>query len=102
MYDANSEAKHHAVPSIASEYTAATTGRHRSVGAFRRRFFFGLSSIWGFIAGVAGLLAVMNASGQHLDDGIGVLPGLIPALGVAAVGSLVIAAAYRESKRRAR
>jgi len=102
MYEAESDAKPHAAPLSASEYTADVTSRHRSAGSFRRRFFFGLASIWGFIVGIAGLLAVMNASGQHLDDGLAVLPGLVPALVLAAAGSLVIAAAYKEAKRRAR
>ena len=102
MYDAESDAKPQLTQLSGTEYSAEATTRHRTGSALRRRFFFGLASIWGFIVGIAGLLAVMGASGQHLEDGLGVLPGLIPALVVAAAGSLVIAAACSESKRRAR
>lgn len=86
----------------ARQYTAGSEVRHRTAGATRRALFFALASIWGFIVGVGGLLAVMGVSGQRLDTNAGVVAGLFPALVLAAAGSIVIAAAYRESKRRAR
>ena len=82
------------------KYTAEAAPRHRS--ALRRLFFFALSAVWGCIVGIAGLLASMNASGQRVDVDSGSVSGIIAALVVAAGGSLVIAGAYRESKRHSR
>ena len=82
------------------EYTVASKPRHRNARGIRRLLFFGLSSVWGFIVGVCGLLVAMSAVGQPVHPGLGVIPGLIPGLLVAAAGGFVVAAAYRESKRR--
>jgi hypothetical protein len=82
------------------EYTVASKPRHRSARRIRRLLFFGLASAWGFIVGVCGFLAAMSAVGQPVHPGLGVIPGLIPGLLVAAAGGFVIAAAYRESKHR--
>jgi len=87
-------------PLTARQYTAASAPRHRS--AVRRLFFFALSAIWGCIVGIAGLLAALSFSGQAIVTDGGVISGLIPAIVLAAVGGLVIAAAYRESKRHSR
>ena len=85
------------------QYTAGPSARHRSSGSARRRLvFFGLASIWGFIVGVVGLLAAIGVEGQHLAARANSLPALIAALLLAGTGGLVVAAAYKESKRRAR
>ena len=102
MSDLDHDAEARDTPLNARQYTAGSEVRHRSAGATRRALFFALASIWGFIVGVAGLLAVMSVSGQRFDADAGVVAGLFPALVLAAAGSIVIAAAYRESKRRAR
>jgi len=94
--------KSQVTPVRESEYTAGSSARHRSVGGARRLFFFSLASIWGFIVGVAGLLAAMSAAGQPVQPGGAAMPGLILALVLAAAGGFVIAAAYKESKRRGR
>jgi putative flippase GtrA len=82
------------------EYTVASKSRHRSARKIRRLAFFGLASVWGFIVGVGGFLAAMSAAGNPVHPGLGASPGLIPGLLIAAAGGFVIAAAYRESKRR--
>ena len=84
------------------QYTVASKPRHRSARGIRRLVFFGLASVWGFIVGVGGFLAAMSAVGQPVHPGPGVIPALIPVLVVAAAGGFVIAAAYREAKRRPR
>ena len=84
------------------EYIAQSEPRHRSTGAMRRLLFFGGSSVWGFMAGVGGFLAAMNAAGQPVQPRPGVISGLLPALAVALVGAFVMNAAYKESKRRSR
>ena len=96
------EARPDARPAGAAEYTVRSGSRHRSAGATRRLFFFALASIWGFIVGVVGFLAAMSATGQPVHPRTVAIPGLIPGLIVAVAGGFVIAAAYRESKRRAR
>jgi hypothetical protein len=102
MSDRELEAKSREPSPRASEYTAGSAMRHRSASATRRALFFALASIWGFIVGVAGLLAVMSVSGQRLETDAGIVGGMLPALVLATAGSVVIAAAYRESKRRSR
>ena len=84
-----------------SQYTAVPATRHRG-RKIRRILFFGLASAWGFMAGVCGLLVAMSAAGQVVQPSPGTIAGLIPALIVAAAGAFVVAAAYKESKRRAR
>jgi len=94
------DADSHGMLDETPEYTVGSRPRHRSAGAIRRLLFFSLASIWGFIAGVGGFLAAMSAAGQPVHPAAGAISGLIPALIVAAAGGFVIAAAYRESKRR--
>ena len=84
------------------EYSAESTTRHRSSSANRRRLFFGLASLWGFIAGVVGLLISMSFAGQPVRPSEAAIPGLIPTAVVAVGGGYVMAAAYNESKRRSR
>jgi hypothetical protein len=93
--DAEPQVVSHRTP----EYTVGSRPRHRSARAIRRLVFFALASIWGFIVGVCGFLAAMNAAGQPVHPSSAAISGLIPALIIAAAGGFVIAAAYRESKR---
>ena len=102
MSDGEHESESHLSPPIGRQYTAGSAPRHRSASSTRRLLFFGLASIWGFIAGIVGLLAAMSAAGQNLESDARVVPGLIPALLLAVGGGLVVAAAYKESKRRSR
>jgi hypothetical protein len=102
MSDVEQDGTPHVTPLSAHQYTAGSAARHRSSGTTRRLFFFGLSSIWGLIVGIGGLLAAMSATGQSVEDGARVIARLIPALAVAVAGGLVIAAAYKESRRRSR
>jgi hypothetical protein len=102
MSDGEHESESHLNPPIGRQYTAGSAARHRSTGSTRRLLFFGLASIWGFIVGIVGLLAAMSAAGQTLESDARVVPSLIPALLLAIGGGLVVAAAYKESKRRSR
>jgi len=102
MSGGENDFKPHVSPVRGREYTAESGGRHRSVNGSRRFLFFGLASIWGFSVGVAGLLAAMSAAGQPLQPRSGAILGLIPAFVLAAAGGAVMAAAYKDSKRRAR
>ena len=89
--------------SVASaEYTAAPVSRHRSASSVRRLVYFMLASAWGFAVGVGGLLAALGATGQSVQPGAGAIVGPIPVLILAVAGGLVMAAAYKESKRRSR
>ena len=96
------DAESHLTPTGTSEYTFGSGSRHRSAGATRRLAFFALASIWGFVVGVCGLLAALSAAGQPVYPNPSAIVTLIPAFIIAAAGGLVIAAAYRESKRRGR
>jgi uncharacterized membrane-anchored protein len=89
-------------PREGAEYTAAPHARHRTTSGTRRSIFFALAAIWGFAVGVIGLLAALSAAGQHVQPGPAALSGLLLAFFVAVAGGLVMTAAYRESKRRAR
>lgn len=84
------------------KYTARSSTRHRSSTGIRRLVFFMLSAMWGFIAGVTGVLVAMNAAGEPVRARPAIVIGLIPALILAVAGGFVVAAAYRESKNRAR
>mgnify|MGYP001501774834 CR=1 FL=1 len=101
MYDGEEQPESTVSPPIRRQYTAGSSVRHRSGGTARRLVFFGLASLWGFIVGIVGLLAAIGVEGQRLASDAGVVPALIPALLLAGVGGVVMAAAYRESKRRA-
>jgi hypothetical protein len=102
MHDGEHRADATVGPTIGRQYTSGSSSRHRSSSSTRRRVFFGLASIWGFIAGVVGLLAATGAEGQALVSKVSVVPVLIPAFLLAGAGGLVMSAAYTESKRRSR
>lgn len=102
MLEVENESGTHVTPVRAREYTARSVARHRNVGTIRRLVFFSLASVWGFIVGVGGLLVALSAAGQPVHPRPGAIPGLIPSLIFAVSGGLVVAAAYRESKRRSR
>jgi len=85
---------------IASEYTAESHDRHRSKTGARRLLLFTLASVWGFTVGVAGLLAALNAAGQPVQPEPGAIARLIPAFFISVAGGLVMAAAYKEIRRR--
>ena len=51
------------------EYTARSSVRPKSASGIRRIVFFGLASLWGFIVGVAGLIATMRFSGLLPGNG---------------------------------
>ena len=101
MYDGDNQFDSTVVPPIRRQYTAGSSARHRSRSSTRRLVFFGFASLWGFMVGIVGLLAALGVEGQHLAADALVVPTLIPALLVAGAGGLVMAAAYKESKRRA-
>lgn len=102
MSDREQQPESQVSPSGAGQYTSRSSARHRGTTSTRRLVFFGLASIWGFIAGIAGVLAAMSAAGQHMQPDVRVVPSLISALLLAFGGGLVVAAAYKESKRRSR
>ena len=102
MSDIEHDVTPHVTPLSPRQYIAGSAARHRSSGTARRLFFFGLASIWGLIVGVGGLLAAMRGADQYVQAEARIIASLIPALVLAVAGGLVIAAAYKESKRRAR
>ena len=102
MYDGQNRVDSPPRTASTREYTAGSATRHRSSSGVRRLIFFSLASVWGFIAGVTGVLASLSAAGQPIDARSAVVVGLIPTLLLALAGGLVVAAAYRESKLRAR
>jgi len=81
------------------QYTSKSSAGPRSRRTPRRLVFFGLASMWGFVAGVGGLMGAMGAAGQPIQPHSGAIAGLIPALALAIVGGVIMAAAYKESKR---
>lgn len=102
MFRGDEDPESLAVPVRTREYTAGASSRHSSASARRRLLFFGLAAVWGFLTGATGLLAAMSVAGQPVQPGLRVISGLVPALLVAIGGGCVMAAAYRESKRRSR
>jgi hypothetical protein len=102
MHDGEYQSESIVAPPIRRQYTAGSSSRHRSGSSTRRLVFFVLASIWGFMAGIVGLLAAVELEGQHLVSDARVIPALIPAFILAGVGGFVLAAAYKESKRRSR
>ena len=84
------------------EYSSGSSARHRTGRSMRRVVFFGIASIWGFIAGVAGVLAAMSATGNPVSSRAAIALGLVPCAIMAVAGGFVIAAAYTEWKRRSR
>ncbi len=102
MYDGENRGDSHPASASTRQYTARSSTRHRSGSGMRRIVFFTLASAWGFIAGVTGVLASMSAAGQIMQARSAVVLGLIPALILTLAGGFVVAAAYRESKLRAR
>jgi hypothetical protein len=85
---------------IAAEYTAATHARHRSKSGTRRLALFALASVWGFTVGVTGLLAGLKSTGQDVQPELRAILALIPAFLISVAGGLVMAAAYKEVRRR--
>ena len=102
MPESHDDRRSSTMPTRRREYNAASSSRHRKGSMARRLFFFSLASVWGFVVGVAGLLAAFSASGQPVHPGDGVVSRLVPALVAALAGGFVVAFAYRESKRRSR
>ena len=83
------------------KYSSRSAVRRSGTGV-RRLVFFMLAAMWGFIAGVIGVLVAFSAAGESVSARPAVIFGLIPALILSLAGALVVAAAYRESKARAR
>ena len=90
------------------EYTSRSAGhrkREDSRGlsiSVLRVIYFGLAATWGFLTGVAGLLAALSLAGTPVFPNSAVLFGLVPALGLALVGGWVLSRAYYDSKQRRR
>lgn len=67
-----------------------------------RRLYFSLAAIWGFLVGTGAILGGLAARGRplRLDPIVAVL--LLAAGGMALIGGIIAAAAYREARRRQR
>jgi uncharacterized membrane-anchored protein len=102
MYDGENRGDSLPTSAGTKQYTARSATRRRSGSGVRRIVFFTLASVWGFIAGVTGVLASLSAVGQNLQARPAIIWGLIPAIILTLAGGFVAAAAYRESKLRAR
>jgi hypothetical protein len=102
MYDGEAQAETTVGSPIARQYSARSATRPRSSRSVKRVVFFALASSWGFIVGVVGLIAAIGVEGQHIVADSAVFVAMIPALLFAVLGGLVMAAAYKESKRRSR
>lgn len=98
MYDGESSSERRSTP----QYTVRSHARHRTSGGVRRMIFFTLAAVWGFIAGVTGLLIALNATGESIEARAALIAGVFPAFLLALAGGLVVAAAYREAKMRSR
>ncbi len=84
------------------DYTDESGSRNRGAARSRRLVFFGIAATWGFLVGVAGLLAAMGLAGQPIQPPATAIASLIPAQVLAVAGGLVIAGAYQERKRNNR
>jgi hypothetical protein len=62
--------------------------------------YFGLASIWGFLAGSAAVIIVMDQLGQPIGFGGGLGQALLLAAAIALVGGVIVSMAYREVIRR--
>jgi hypothetical protein len=65
-----------------------------------RLLFFGISSLWGFLLGVAVLLCCMKQGGGAAASGLQLYGILLGAGLVAVVGGLVAAMLYRDAVKR--
>jgi hypothetical protein len=65
-----------------------------------RLLFFGLSSLWGFLMGVAALLCCMKQSGSQIAVGPPLFGFLLGAGLVAVVGGLLAAMVYKDAVKR--
>jgi hypothetical protein len=88
-----------------AEYSGDVSSRHgraTHVSGRKLRFaYFGIASVWGFIVGVGGTLAALQADGKlAAPPGTGLLVYVAPCLLIALVGSGVIAGSYQEARRR--
>jgi hypothetical protein len=96
----------HARPDDLGEYTAGLSRRHAaepSTGISHRTLrliFFALAGLWGFIAGVAGLLAALGFAGTSVHPSAEAVAALIPGAVVAVIGGAILAGAYQEARRR--
>ena len=102
MSNGSSDSESRDVSYSPGQYNAASSARQRSAGSTRRLLYFGFASVWGFLVGVVGVLVAMSAAGQNVEPSTHLVPSLIPAFLIAAAGSFMVAAAYKESKRRSR
>jgi len=88
-----------------AEYSRVASSRHGGAvhvsGRKLRLTYFGVASGWGFLVGVGGTLAALQA-----DNELSVLPGgatlgyVALSLVIAIGGSAIVAGAYQEAKRR--
>jgi hypothetical protein len=63
--------------------------------------YFALASVWGFVVGVGGILAALQADGKlSAPPGGGTLGYAALSLVVAIGGGGIVAGAYQEAKRR--
>ncbi len=72
-----------------------------SPGRRLRRLFFCLASLWGFIVGCAGLAIGLDLRGHQIgaEDPV-ILLTIVTGAVLAVVGGAILAAAYREARRR--
>jgi hypothetical protein len=102
--DGRSDARH--ATADAAEYSGDVPARHRDhahhVSSRRLRLgYFGVAALWGFIVGTGGILVALQAGGQvFVPSAAGVLTYAVLGAAVAIGGSVVIASAYQESRRR--
>jgi hypothetical protein len=88
-----------------AEYSPVAGSRHAATahvsGRKLRLAYFALASAWGFLVGVGGVLASLQADGKLSSaPGSGTLVYVALCLVIAVVGGGVIAGAYQEAKRR--
>ena len=114
MPDSSAEARH---SSSATEHSSSQRRRtqtrrdrnrrtrsrsHSSASRVARSMFFAGSGVWGFVIGVATIAWSMQQSGTPLDLDLSSSTYLVPGAAIAGAGGILVAAAYREMRRRLR
>lgn len=62
--------------------------------------YFGLASVWGFVAGTAAFVIASSSSNRSVEFGQSLVLTLGLAAAISVIGGVVVSLAYREAVRR--